>query len=98
MRAPLSCLRRGRRINLSTTCEQFFLRRCYSFRIDANKLSRTALVFKLNDAFDQRKQGVILAPTDVAAGLPFGTPLTRQNITAEHSLAPKLLQAQPLRV
>src|ERR1700751_5225542 len=99
MRAPLTCHRRGRRINLSTTSEQLFLRRCYScFRIYANKLSRAAFVFKLNHAVNQRKQSVILASSDIAAGFPLGTALTRQNVAAEHPLASKFFQAQPLRV
>src|SRR5215813_13465531 len=66
--------------------------------VHADEFSRAPLVFKLDDAVNQRKQSVVFAATDVLARLPFRAALTRENISAEHALAAELLQAQPLRI
>src|SRR5205814_9852562 len=64
--------------------------------IHANKLAGTPLVFEFNYAVDHREQRVILAATDILAGLPFCAALARQNIAAQDAFAPKLFQAQTL--
>jgi hypothetical protein len=65
-------------------------------RIDANKLSGAAFVFKLNHAFDQRKQRVIFAATNVLSRLPLGASLPRKDVSTQDMLAPKLFQTQSL--
>ena len=51
---------------------------------------------ELNLSIDEREQGVILAGTDIAAGVPFGAALARNDIAGEHDLAAVRLQAEPL--
>src|SRR5664280_782228 len=50
---------------------------------------------ELNLSVDEREQRVILAETDIAAGMPFGAALARQDIAGEHDLAAGRLQAEP---
>src|SRR5262252_6289091 len=50
---------------------------------------------ELNLSIDEREQRVILAGTDIAAGVPFGAALARKDIAGEHDLAAGRLQAEP---
>jgi hypothetical protein len=49
----------------------------------------------MNLSIDEREQRVILAGTDITAGVPFGAALARKDITSEHDLAAGRLQAEP---
>src|SRR5438132_6340715 len=106
MRLPLSCLRRGRRIdfenNFRTT---LYLASSVSLGCRGNHLGihayefpRATFVFEFHEAVDQREQRIVLTATDVLAGLPFRAALPRENVPAQHALAAKLLKSQPLRV
>src|SRR5258706_1756378 len=82
---------RGTTVVLSSRCST-----CLG--VDAHKFSWPALLFKLHEPFYQSNQGVILTPTDILAGFPTSTALTGQDVAAEHMLATKFLDSQPLRM
>jgi hypothetical protein len=74
--------------------ESRLCRRCQfssSLGINADELTLSALVFKLDHAFDQRKQRVVLAATNILSGLPFCSTLSGENISAKYVLTAKLL-------
>ena len=73
-------------------------RRSLFQRVDANELAAAPFLFKLHDAVNQRKQSVVLAASDIFAGLPFGATLSRNNVSTQYTLATKLLQTQTLRI
>jgi len=50
---------------------------------------------ELNLSIDEREQRVILAGTDIVAGVPFGAALASKDIAGEHDLAAGRLQAEP---
>ena len=66
--------------------------------INADEFAFLALVLEFNKAFDQRKKRVVFAATNIFAGLPLCSALTRQNIAAEYMLAAEFLKAESLRV
>ena len=82
----------------SRTFTQSFLSSSLLRWINADELSRPALVFKLHDAVDQCEQRIILAAADIVAWFPLGTTLARDDVAAENSLTAKLLQTEPLRL
>ena len=49
---------------------------------------------ELNLSIDEREQRVILAEADIAAGMPFGAALARDDVAGKHDLAAGLLQAE----
>src|ERR1051325_3594971 len=67
-------------------------------RIDADELALPPLVLELHDAVNEREERVVLAATDVLAGLPLRPALAREDVAAQDLLAAELLQAEPLRV
>ena len=52
-----------------------------------------AFGLELNLAVDQRKQRVVFAKTDIAARMPFGAALTRDDVAGEHGFAAENLQS-----
>jgi len=66
--------------------------------INADELSGPALVLKLHDTINKRKQGIVLAAADVVARFPPGATLASDDVAAENFLAAELLQAQSLRM
>src|SRR6185503_1862895 len=88
----------GRRASHSNESSQQFLTcRCLS-GIHADEFARAPFVFKLHEAVNHCKQGVVLAAADVLTRLPFRAALARENIATQHALAAELFQAEPLRV
>ena len=51
---------------------------------------------ELNLSVNECEQRVILANTDIAAGMPFGSALARENVAGEHDFTAGRLQAEPL--
>jgi hypothetical protein len=70
-----------------------FLSRSLLQWVNADELTPTTLVFELYDAINQSEKGVVLAPANIGAWLPFGTSLPGNDVAAENSFAPKFLQA-----
>ena len=66
--------------------------------IDADELSSLTFVLKLHESLDQCEQSIVLTATDVVAGFPFRSTLAGENVTAEHMLTTKLLEAEPLSI
>ena len=50
--------------------------------------------FKLNGAVDKSKQRVVLADSDVVAGLELGTALSYKDIARKHKLTVRALNSQ----
>ena len=50
---------------------------------------------ELNLSINERDQRVILATTDITAGVPFGAALARKDVAGEHDFAASRLQAEP---
>jgi len=59
--------------------------------VNADELTRTTLVFKLYDAINQREKGIVFAPANVTAWLPFRTSLPGNDVAAENSFTAKFL-------
>ena len=53
---------------------------------------------ELHATVDEREQRVILAQADIAAGMPFGAALARQDVAGDHVLAAENLDSQALAV
>jgi len=64
--------------------------------INADEFALAALVFKLHDSFDQGKQSIVLAATDVLAGLPLRSTLSSEDIATQNVLTAELFKAKPL--
>jgi hypothetical protein len=52
------------------------------------------LATELNATVDQRKQGVVPADADIAAGMPFGAALARDDVAGDDFLAAENLDSQ----
>ncbi len=61
------------------------------FEIYADEFAFTAFVLKFYEAFDQRKERIVFAASDVFARFPFCSALTRQNVAAENFFAAEFL-------
>ena len=55
-----------------------------------------ALALELDGTVNQSEQGVILADTNVGAGMDVGASLTNQNVASQHELTVSTLHAQTL--
>ena len=55
-----------------------------------------ALVLNVDATIDLGEQGVVLADTDILAGVPLGAALARDNVAGETRLAAKQLDAEAL--
>ena len=55
-----------------------------------------ALALELDGTVNQSKQGVILADTNVGAGMDVGASLTNQDVASQHELTVSTLPAQTL--
>ena len=73
------------------------LNRLFCFRVNADLFLILAQSLETDDAVDQRKEGVILATTDVGAGMDLGASLPDENIAGENELTVRTLRAKPLR-
>ena len=74
-------------------------RRIFSLcSVNADEFAFPAFIFEFNEAFDEGEQRVVLTTSDVFARFPFRSTLACKNIAAEHVLASKFLQPEPLRV
>ena len=71
---------------------------CGTFSINADEFALAALILELNNAFDQSEQRVILAASDILAGLPFRSPLAGKDIATKHVLTTEFFKSEPLRV
>ena len=78
--------------NFGLVDEQLF------YRVDGDESARTALVFELHNAGDFSKKRIVLADSDVDAGLELGPTLPHEDRSAADQLARKPLHAKPLRV
>src|SRR5580658_1838986 len=67
--------------------------RCRKYRYE-----HAALGFgtKLDPTVDQREQGMVAADTHIAAGMPLGAALARNNLAGGHFFAAKNLNSEPL--
>jgi hypothetical protein len=63
-----------------------------------SNVDATTFTVEVNIAFDQRKQSVILAHSDVATWVPLGSNLTDQDIAREDFFSTELLYATSLCV
>src|SRR6267378_7943856 len=66
--------------------------------VHADKLAGPAFFFKLHDAIYQGEQSIVLASAHVFAWFPTRAALAGQNVAAQHTLAAKFLEAEPLRI
>ena len=66
--------------------------------VHADKFAGPALFFKLHDAIYQGEQSIVLAAAHVLARLPTRAALAGENISAQHALTAKFLEAEPLRI
>src|ERR1035437_1494582 len=64
--------------------------------LDVDELAHPSAVLELHHAGDLGEQGIVLAPTDVGAGLQFGAALAHDDAAARYQLAAEDLDAQPL--
>src|SRR5690349_19010942 len=67
-------------------------------RDDVGELAHAAAVLEFDHAGHLREQGVVLAPTDVEAGLNLGAALAHDHAAAGYELAAEYLHAQSLGV
>ena len=70
------------------------LGRCLRHRYDGDVGAAFGFGSELNFSVDEREQRVVLADADIAAGMPRGAALTRDDIAGERDLAAGLLQAK----
>lgn len=59
-------------------------------RIDADKFSRTAFVFKLHYAVEQGEESIVFTSANILPGFPFRSPLPRDDIAATDVFPAKL--------
>jgi hypothetical protein len=59
-------------------------------RVDANKFSCPALVFKLHYAVEQREESIVFTSPDILPGFPLRPSLPRDNIAATDVFTAKL--------
>src|SRR5262245_199949 len=59
--------------------------------IDAHELPSAPLIFKLHNAIDQSEQRIVFTTSNIVAGLPFSSALTRNDVAAQHLFAAELL-------
>lgn len=92
--------KRPRKRGLFCCCNCEILRRDshYISRVDDNKAAVLATILETNNARNLREKGIVLAATDVQAGLQRCAPLANDDAAAEDCLAAKYLNAEPLRV
>ena len=64
---------------------------CCTLGVYADEFAFLALVLKLDKAFDQSKERVVLAAADIIARLPLRAALTRQDVAAEDFLPAEFL-------
>ena len=65
-------------------------------RVNRNLFTILAQTLKCNHTFDQCKQSVVLAATDVVAGMNLGAALTINNVAGFYAFAAKFLTAKSL--
>ena len=65
--------------------------------VDADLFLILAYSLETDDAVLQRKEGVILATTDIDTGMDLGAPLSDENIARENKLTVRALGTEPLR-
>src|SRR5206468_2372794 len=70
------------------------LLRCFYDRVDRHVGSAVGFVLERHRAFDERKEGMVLADADIDARVPLGAALTDQDVAGEHLLAAELLDAE----
>ena len=75
---------------------QLFRRRycIIAHRQDGNKDLAIAAGAKLHMTFDLGIDGIVLAKANAGAGVPFGAPLTNENISRNDMFAAKFLDAK----
>jgi len=66
--------------------------------IDVDEAAMLALVLEADDAVDLGEEGVVLAATDVGAGLERGATLTDDDASTEDRLTAENLDSEPLGV
>ena len=65
-------------------------------RKDRDEHAAFGFGIELDATIGRGEQGVVLADTDIAAGMPLGAALARQNVAGDDDLAAKQLHAQAL--
>ena len=60
------------------------------------KMRPLVLATELNTTVDQREQGMVPADTDIAAGVPLGAALARDNVAGNDLFAAENLDSQAL--
>ena len=65
-------------------------------RVYRNLFAILAEALKCNHAFDQGEQGIVLAATDVVAGVDLGAALTINDVTGLDALSAEFLAAETL--
>jgi len=71
---------------------------CLSFGANADELAEPPTIAKLHNAWDFRKQGIVLAAPNVLAGFEACPALSHQNRSPGDRLAAEPFHAEPLRV
>src|SRR5262245_3255978 len=74
------------------------LGRCLRHRKDGYEHAAFGFGVEFHATIGEREQRVVLADTDVAAGMPLGAALARENIAGDDALAAEQLDAEALRI
>jgi len=70
------------------------LGRSLRHRYNGYESAAFSFIGELNLSIDKREQRVILARSDIAAGMPFGAALARNDVASEHRFAAEHFQAE----
>src|SRR5438067_3278902 len=78
--------------------EPSLFRRVGHNRVDADIFAAEAAVAECHAAVLKREQRVVLADSDIGAGIPAGTALTHDDVAGANRFAAELLHAEALRL